>query len=164
MNSTEIEIGLSILLLLIFFIGKRYISRFIKRSGNSHDYMPFRSVYVSKVITFLWAVLLIVVLGVIWEVSFQGLSVYIASIFTVVGVGFFAAWSILSNITSAMVLFFNAPFKIGDRIKIKDGDNGAEGEVIDINLFNIRIRDVDGNVTAYPNNLAMQKAIVKYKL
>lgn len=105
----------------------------------------------------------VVVLGIIWEVSLKGLSVYIASILTVVGVGLFATWSIVSNITASVILFFFFPFKIGSKVKIVDGDNSAEGEVIDLSLFSIQIKRLDGQYIYYPNNLAIQKSIVHLK-
>ncbi|GJM59518.1 MULTISPECIES: mechanosensitive ion channel domain-containing protein [Persicobacter] len=161
MQTIHYELLGTLCLFVLFFTSRTLLVRYIHSSGVKRDYLPFRAAYVQKVVTFLLSVLGLIGLGMIWQVSVQGLSVYIASIFTVVGVAFFAAWSVLSNITSALILFFNAPFKIGDHIKIKDGDNGAEGKVIDINLFNIRVIDLEGNEIAYPNNLAMQKAIVR---
>jgi small-conductance mechanosensitive channel len=41
-----------------------------------------------------------------------------------------------------------------------DGDNSVEGVIIDITLFAMLIQLADENVVSYPNNLAIQKAIV----
>jgi len=107
--------------------------------------------------------ILLLALGIIWEVSLKGLSIYIGAIITLVGVGLFATWSVVSNITAAVILFFFFPFRIGSRVKIIDGDNSVPGEVTDLSLFSLRIRIADGSEVYYPNNLAIQKGVVYLK-
>jgi len=102
-------------------------------------------------------------LALIWSVSLSGLLVFASSIFAVIGVALFAQWSILSNLTSSIIIFFSFPSRIGDYIKILDGDNSIEGKIIEIELFHIRILDHDDNIVIYPNNLFMQKPIIKLK-
>ena len=75
------------------------------------------------------------------------------------GVASFAQWSILSNITAGIIIFFSYPFKIGDKIKIHDKDFPIEGEIDDIKAFYIVLRTIDGEMITYPNNLLMQKGI-----
>ncbi|MBC8524735.1 MAG: hypothetical protein ISR54_05015 [Chlorobium phaeobacteroides] len=60
-------------------------------------------------------------LVLIWGIDLQAALVILSSMFAVVGVGLFAGWSILSNITASFVIFFSAPCKIGDTIRIVDG-------------------------------------------
>ena len=93
----------------------------------------------------------------VWNVSFKGLSIYFASIFTVIGVAFFAQWSILSNVTASIILFFNYSYKIGNKIKVIDGENSVTGTVMDIDLFQLRIKVESGEIVSYPNNLIIQK-------
>jgi small-conductance mechanosensitive channel len=69
----------------------------------------------------------------------------------------------LSNITASVLLFFNFPFKIGSRIKIMDKDDSVIGVVKDITFFAIQIEDENGDLVSYPNNVAIQKAIVQLK-
>ena len=89
---------------------------------------------------------------------------FISSIFAVVGVASFAQWSILSNITAGIIIFFSYPFKIGDKIKIHDKDFPIEGEIDDIKAFYIILKSFDGETITYPNNLLIQKGIsVIYK-
>jgi small-conductance mechanosensitive channel len=76
-----------------------------------------------------------------------------------VGIAFFASWSLLSNITASLIIFFSAPFKIMDSIKIIDGDNSIQGEVIDMTMFNLYIKNVNGKIISYPNNLIIQKPV-----
>ncbi len=83
----------------------------------------------------------------------------VSSITTVIGVAMFAQWSILSNITSGIILFFFFPFKIGDIIRINDKDFPVQGEIEDINAFHINLRSSNGELSTYPNNLLLQKGI-----
>jgi small-conductance mechanosensitive channel len=77
----------------------------------------------------------------------------------VVGVAMVAQWSILSNITAGIILFFSFPFRIGDIIKIHDKDFPIIGEIEDIKAFHISLLTKDGEVIIYPNNLVFQKGI-----
>ena len=77
-----------------------------------------------------------------------------------VGVGLFATWSIVSNITASVILFFFFPFKEGSKVKIVDGDNSVEGTVHALSLFSIKIKLEDNTEIYYPNNLAIQKGII----
>ena len=71
----------------------------------------------------------------------------------------FAQWSILSNITSGVILFFSFPFKIGDIIKIHDKDFPIEAEIVNIGAFHVFLKTDDGEQIIYPNNLLLQKGI-----
>jgi small-conductance mechanosensitive channel len=77
----------------------------------------------------------------------------------VLGVAMFAQWSILSNITSGIILFFSFPFKIGDHIRIHDKDFPIEAEIEDIRAFHLYLKSKDGEMITYPNNLLLQKGI-----
>ncbi|GAA0870924.1 mechanosensitive ion channel family protein [Gangjinia marincola] len=95
----------------------------------------------------------------IWQFQFEDISLVFSSVFAVLGVGLFAAWSILSNVTSGVIMFFSFPFRIGDRIKVHDKDVELEGVIEDIRAFHLHMRKDNGELITYPNNLMLQKAI-----
>ena len=87
-------------------------------------------------------------------------------IFAVIGVALFAQWSILSNITAGVIIFFSYPFKIGNTIRIFDKEinktdyNGDETYIIeDIRAFHLHLRRSNGEVLTYPNSLVLQKGV-----
>jgi small-conductance mechanosensitive channel len=82
------------------------------------------------------------------------------SVVTVLGIAFFAQWSILSNITSSLILFFNHPMKIGQRIRVVDKEYDISGELIDISFFFLYIKSDDGELITIPNTIVLQKTIV----
>jgi len=61
------------------------------------------------------------------------------------------------------VIFFNYPARIGDTIRVVDGDNSMEGVIVDINMFQVLIEDADRNLINYPNNLLIQKPLIKLR-
>ena len=145
---------------IVAYLSSRKISAaLVKRYGLKREIELSRVLYTIKYINFVITVVALMMLGVTWDISFEGLSVYFLSFFTVAGVALFAAWSILSNITASIILFFYYPFRIGSRIRIIDGDNSVEGMVFDMTLFSVFVKTDDGMTVAYPNNLAIQKPI-----
>lgn len=101
----------------------------------------------------------IVFLIAIWGVDLKQFTVFISSILAVLGVGFFAQWSILSNLTSSVILFFNHPVRIGDKIKVLDKDFDWTGEVTNITGFYLFMTTTAGEKITLPTSLVMQKGI-----
>ncbi|MEM8715066.1 MAG: mechanosensitive ion channel family protein [Cyanobacteria bacterium P01_G01_bin.4] len=160
MSTLQIQIVLSAVLVPIFFIGRRILNRLILSRANQSSFSHTRTANIKKIVSGLWLGVSLLSLGTIWNITIQGLAVYFASFFAVVGVAFFASWSVLSNVSAAIILFFSFPIRIGYRIRVQDGDNSIEGEIINISLFNIQIQKGRGETVFYPNNLAMQKPII----
>ncbi len=122
-------------------------------------FAPERKRIISKIINLLIFLVGIILLTAIWGVDSQQVTLYITSALTILGVGFFAQWSILSNLTSSMILFFNHPVHIGGRIKILDKDYPIEGVVENISLFFMYIRTENNGLVTIPNTIVLQKTI-----
>ena len=99
------------------------------------------------------------ILAIIWGVDFNKLSIFISSTMAVLGVAFVAQWSLLSNLTASVILFFNHPVRIGSRIRILDKDFELTGEVKDITSFYFFIKTDKGENITFPNSLILQKGI-----
>ena len=150
--STGILLILVILLRLIF---SKLIRSFAKRSHTIEQRTRLVIKYVHLFVNILAAFGLVI----IWGVNTKDIIIAISSFTTVVGVAMIAQWSILSNITSGIILFFYFPFKIGDVIFIHDKDFPIEAEIEDIRAFYVFLKDKDGQMIVYPNNLLLQKGI-----
>ncbi|GAA3515623.1 hypothetical protein GCM10022393_31960 [Aquimarina addita] len=98
-------------------------------------------------------------LAIIWGVDHKQFVVFISSVLAVLGVGFFAQWSILSNLTASVILFFSHPVRIGDRIRIMDKDFDWTGVVKDITGFYLFMKTDDNRNITLPNSLVIQKGI-----
>jgi small-conductance mechanosensitive channel len=70
----------------------------------------------------------------LFNVDQSRVLVFLSTILTILGVAFFAQWSIISNITSTLIIFFNHPVRIGDYLTIMDKDFQVEGKLSDIGL------------------------------
>src|SRR5574343_68858 len=90
------------------------VTKAVKKYSKSHTGIEKRTNLVIKYIHLLINILAAISLIVIWGVQKNDIMITLSSIATVVGVAMFAQWSILSNITSGVILFFSFPFKIGD--------------------------------------------------
>jgi MscS family membrane protein len=157
------EIVASIVTILVVFGLRVFLREIIRKHTHNKGLGIGQRKYAFKFFNFVFVTILFVVLGIIWEVSFKGVSFYFASIFTIVGVALFANWSILSNITTSIILFFNYSFKIGSEIQIMDKDESVHGTIIDITFFSIQILTLEGDIISYPNNIAIQKPIKLFK-
>ncbi len=88
---------------------------------------------------------------------------------TVGAVAFFAAWSVLSNLFCAFLIFTVGPFRIGDTIELLDTAEkpGALGRVVDINLLYTTLQEGTAEAPAallqIPNALIFQRVVRRWK-
>ncbi len=152
---------LSTLGLVIFYFAARTINKRLlgkHRSIKGVDAPRVRNI--EKYFNGLILLVALLLLSFVWGVDYKGLLVLASSFFALVGISLFATWSILSNITSSVIIFFVVPVRSKDRIRVIDGENTVEGVISEITLFHVMIRDDSGNAVSYPNNLFMQKPVV----
>jgi small-conductance mechanosensitive channel len=151
--------GICILVLLILkYIG----TKAIQKVGKISDINEVRTRLIVKYSTVGLTAFGIVALILIWGVDINQIGLVFSSVFAVIGVALFAQWSILSNVTAGVILFFSFPFKIGDKIKIMDKDMELTNEAFlieDIRAFHVHLRRNNGELITYPNNMMLQKAI-----
>jgi len=144
-----------IALLIIRYAVHFSITKFGKKNGMNEPRIRVIRRYITVILFF-------VAIGIeafVFGAEFKELAVVLSSVFAVIGIGLFAVWSILSNITAGIIVFFNFPHKVGDKIKIHDDDLPDTGIIEDIRPFHIILRLENGDFVTYPNNLLLQKAI-----
>jgi small-conductance mechanosensitive channel len=123
------EIFATVILLISLIALRIIVANLIRSYAKTSQLIEHRTNLVIKYTHILMNILVTVCLIVIWGVETKDIFITVSSIATVIGVAMFAQWSILSNITSGMILFFSFPFKIGDTIKIHDKDFPLEAEI-----------------------------------
>lgn len=151
-------IATGVLLAIIIFL-RIVTAKLIRRYAKLSSIMEHRTNLVIKYIHLLLNIFTLVGIIVIWGVQKKDILLTISSVTTVVGVAMFAQWSILSNITSGIILFFFFPFRIGDIILVHDKDFPIQAEIEDIKAFHIYLKNENGERITYPNNLLLQKGI-----
>lgn len=152
------QISTGVLILIVILL-RTVVSKLVRRYAKTSQIIERRTNLVIKYINILINILALITLILIWGVQAKDIFITLSSITTVIGVAMFAQWSILSNITSGIILFFSFPFKIGDIIVIHDKDFIEEGEIEDIGAFHVTLRSKEGEIIIYPNNLFFQKGI-----
>lgn len=151
-----IYLGIAMAILIII----RFISfKLVKKLGRRSGINEARITLICRYITFLVVIIALVIIAFIFGADFSKLGIIFSSIFAVVGIGLFAIWSILSNVTSGVIMFFSFPYKVGDKIMIHDHDFPIEAIIEDIRGFHLHLRVANGNLVTYPNNLMLQKAV-----
>ncbi len=163
MEDYRLQIIESVVSVIILIIISKILQRIIDRAGTKFSYHKTRIKIVKKVITFILYLVFVGILLLVWGIAPSQLAGYIASLFTVVGIAFLAQWSIISNITSTLIIFFNHQVNIGDTIVILDKDYQIEGKISDIGLFFIIIKLNDSEYVSLPSNVFMQKMVKKIK-
>ena len=152
--------GIVILVLaLIRFFSHTLIRKIGRKSGINDARINLISRYVT-VTLFLVAIL---AESFVFGAEPKDLALVFSSVFAVIGIALFAIWSILSNITSGVIMFFSFPYKVGDKIKIHDKDFPLEAIIEDIGAFQLHLRLDNGDLVTYPNNLMLQKAVTLLK-
>ncbi|WP_075589827.1 mechanosensitive ion channel family protein [Labilibacter marinus] len=143
----------SLIIILIGFLILRLLDALLNRFGSkSVQYRIFikRIIPIVKIIG--WSfVIYIIIQGVIRP----PLATVIA-FFTSVGVAVgFAAQDLLKNIFGGLMILFDRPFQIGDKIEASN----SYGEVIKIGLRSTRIVTADDSVVTIPNAEMMNHSI-----
>jgi len=83
---------------------------------------------------------------------FQGVSVFVGIVFSL------GSSSAIGNLVAGMVITYMRPFKIGDRIKLKD----ITGFVEEKSPFVIRIRNVKNEYITFPNLTVLNSEVINY--
>ena len=160
-NQTEL-LG-SAICLVVFLILRFISSKTIKRIGKMSDLNHIRTGLVIRYVSFGLFIISVVALVLIWGINIREVGLIVSSVFAVLGVALFATWSVLSNVTAGIILFFYFPYKIGDRIRIQDKDFPDEALIIDIQAFNVNLLKDNGELLTLPNNLLLQKGVILLK-
>ena len=121
-----------------------------------------------RLVQFLRSFFFIIVffLGLIWVLSIHDKKVSAllagAGIATI-AVGL-AAKETLSDVLAGIFLITDRPLRTGDRVKIeKIGAHwGGWGDVLDVGLRRTKVRNTDGVVVNYPNNLLSNSVITNF--
>lgn len=152
----------TLIVLILAFITRLLITKSLGKIQLKFGFQEARIIVTNKVITVLIYALVIVVIAFIWGVNEEELLIYISSLLTILGIAFFAQWSILSNITAGIILFVNYPVKIGDKITILEKDYEVSGEIRDIGAFFITLSTPENELITIPNSIILQKNIKYY--
>lgn len=147
--------------ILVFYSVSKLLNKIIHDVSLRRALGDLRVLYMTRLMNIGMMFCCVVVICLILGLGYSEISVFLSSIFAVVGVALFAQWSILSNVTASMIIFFSFPYKVNDRIRILDKDDDMRGIIVEITAFHVILRRDDGNLLSYPNSLILQKAVLR---
>jgi len=165
-----ITLGLQlVLILLAAWLLNMIVRRIVRRLGERYSLPAELVIGVRRIAAFvIYAGALLTILdrfgvsGTVLWTAFTGFA-------AVAAVAFFAAWSVLSNIFCALLIFTTRPFRLHDHIEvIENGEKpGLKGQVTDINLIyttlHERLPDGNDTVLQVPNSLFFQRATRRWR-
>ena len=154
----DIRLIETILAIASFLIVKFATLKFLVKIQDKYKYSKYRARPIIKFINLFIFISLITIVIAIWGVEQTKLLAFITSVLTVVGIALFAQWSILSNITSALIIYISHPVKLGESVTIVDKEFDINGEVSDVGLFYVIMKTTSNEKIMIPNNVFLQKA------
>jgi small-conductance mechanosensitive channel len=83
---------------------------------------------------------------------FQGVSVFVGIIFSL------GSSSAIGNLVAGLVITYMRPFKIGDRVQIKE----ITGFVVEKNLMVVRLKTHKNEYVTFPNMIILSSGIINY--
>ena len=167
MKSFTRELGAGVITVLVAFLISRVLRRVIHTMRESRT---LSNNMANRLQTFRQRVIFMVTLLVLMQVAgvFDNAWAFISTALLTVALGFVAAWSILSNATSALLVLILRPFRVGDNVELLDpSGEPMGGEVTDMNLMftTMVLPRAEGEspdrpaVLNVPNNLFFQRVL-----
>ena len=160
------QIALIVLLALLL---QHLVLRIVRRASTHYRFPDELLLPITTVVRWLTmggALLLILErLGVSASVLWTAFTSFAA----VGAVAFFAAWSVLSNLFCAFLIFAVGPFRVGDHIELLDTAEkpGALGRVVDINMLYTTLEDLNAaepqTLLQIPNALIFQRVLRRWR-
>lgn len=151
------RIIVSAVIIISLPIVKKVLNKIIQTFGDS-SYRSLRVKQMKQIVSIGVNITGVILLAITWNIHGNIIG-SLTAIFAVIGVALFAQWSILSNVTAGVVMFFNAPYRVGDLIHIIDKDAPITAQIISIGTFYTYIKDTEGYQIVLPNNIFLQKTV-----
>ena len=103
---------------------------------------------------------LIIVIGALVAFQFIGIDLTgLAVIFGLLSVGIgFGLQNVTSNFVAGLILLFERPIKVGDRITVGD----KEGDVVEINIRSTTIRSLNNIAIIVPNSEFVSSTVINW--
>jgi small-conductance mechanosensitive channel len=158
-DDIQFKIIVTIVVIFALTIIRFFINHQVNRAFKKFHFSLTRRRVTIKLFNFFLVIGAIVGLIAIWGIDKQKMLLFLSSVVTVLGIAFFAQWSILSNITAGLILFFNHPLRLGDTLKILEKDFIVEGKIDDITFFFLHLKTTNGEKITIPNSVLLQKTI-----
>ncbi|MEP1152612.1 MAG: mechanosensitive ion channel domain-containing protein [Balneola sp.] len=151
---------LSICIFILFIIGFSFLGSFIKRLLNNKILPRFINDSGLRFTLSRMTQYVVMIIGVLISFQFVGIDLTgLAVIFGFLSVGIgFGLQNVTSNFISGLIVLFERPISIGDRVLV----NGIEGDVQEINIRSTTVKSLNNISIIVPNSEFISKDVVNY--
>lgn len=153
---TPMSIVMFILLLLLFGLLSRFFRKLLLNKVFNYLKLDTGTSYTfTRIVHYL-----IMIVGVLVAFQFIGINLGgLAIIFGFLSVGIgFGLQNITSNFVAGLILLFERPIRVGDRVTVGD----TEGDVQEINIRSTTVRSVDNISIIVPNSDFISTNVVNW--
>ncbi|WP_404342612.1 mechanosensitive ion channel domain-containing protein [Pseudoalteromonas mariniglutinosa] len=160
--STQYKLVVTVLAIVLFPLLRKFAKKLLEKAikGTADPHRKYRA---ELLINIILAIILLCLLLVFWGIELRGLLVLGSSLFAMLGVALFAAWSLLSNLTSFLLMLIQNDCRVGFWVRVIDGANFIEGRIIEMGLMNVVLEHIDGHRVIYPNNIFVTRPVMVLK-
>lgn len=158
-NQTPVTLSSILMFVLIFalfyFLSRTIDKLFIRKILNRLQVDESKTFTMSRITHYL-----VMISGTVVAFQFIGIDLSgLAVIFGLLSVGIgFGLQNVTSNFISGLILLFERPIKIGDRVTVGD----TQGDVIDINIRSTTIRTLNNITFIVPNSEFVSSKVINW--
>ena len=152
-NISFAKIFWSAIIFLIAFVSIKYLSKFLEKLGERWTNIRLLIKRMIPIIRISgWTFVLYIIIAGVFAPPIETLIAVTASAGIAVG---FASQDILKNIFGGIMILFDRPFQVGDKIAV----GNYYGEVVQIGLRSVRIVTADDSLISIPNSDLVNQAV-----
>ncbi|HBQ61121.1 MAG TPA: mechanosensitive ion channel protein MscS [Balneolaceae bacterium] len=151
---------LKLIIFILLLVGFSFLASFVKRVLNKRILPRFVNDGGLRYTLSRMSQYIIVVIGIF--ISFQFLGVNMTGLavifgFLSVGIGF-GLQNVTSNFISGLIVLFERPISVGDRVSV----NNIEGDVEEINIRSTKVKTLDNISIIVPNSEFVSKDVINF--
>jgi small-conductance mechanosensitive channel len=154
-----VQIAVSAAALVLLWLLKYAVRKTARKFGAMMGKPRERVRHIRKIIGGILNITFVICIAMYWGVRPQNLVITLSSVLAFLGVAMFAQWSVLSNVTAGIIMFFSAPYHVGNSIRLIDKDIHLEAKIERVGAFYTHLRTPAGELVIIPNNLFLQKVV-----
>lgn len=151
---------MSLIIFIFFIVGFSFLASFVKRLLNKRVLPRFIKDSGLRYTLARMSQYVIVILGLFISFQFLGIDLTgLAVIFGFLSVGIgFGLQNVTSNFISGLIVLFERPISVGDRVEVND----IEGDVQEINIRSTKVKTLDNISIIVPNSQFVSQNVVNY--
>ena len=155
MGENVVQLSITVVIVAIYIALDRFSTPKLEQSADQGRFKEGASIKTIRIARLFSGLVGLLVLVLVWGIEFHSIFIFASTTVTLIGVAFFAGWSLLSNVTAHFIILLHPSFRRGNFIRVMDADNYAEGYISELTIFSTKLVTENREVIVYPNNLLL---------